>query len=719
MSGLERRLERIAAFFRLPNRPYDPVETVRQEGEGTWRRLTAATWLMMVASLAASAAVTREWLITIILGVLLLVALRVSYRLHFRSTSRLLVNWLTFAAALVTGPIFLAQYWPLRDGIVAGDDVGGMGFLILTFMWITAFRAFALRTVRDLVETILPCGSIILLALVVHPSPLVLGCMALVVMAALALLAGEQRVHGRQAHQPLTRLVQSQSSRRAGAFYSWPTLYALVLIVAVFIAWAAARSELSGSWADTVRVALAQKVARWMSPRENALVPDPSVMLSRLDTWPNSERILFRVRNKQPGNYRTVAYHRYTGQWWQPGRNRNSRAMETGGAYQLPMEGSGASRQSSTRVEQQFTLHRLAVGTLPSLFCPVQVRVQQHRLRYDRDQVIRIPRHLRRGDTYSVVSYMQPVVPISRPETEVDPAILEEDLQLPEELPRRVRNFARQVTADAATPFEKAHAIEQELMWNYQYTLSVPRSWPDDFVDHFLFVTKRGFCMHFGSAMVVMCRAIGLPARLMGGFLPGEEDPDDPDLYTVRDKDAHAWPEVYFEGAGWVAFDPTPAAEEQTSGLAAAWKEIVETTRQTGSGLLTLLKRHRWTFAALLAAAVLLAAGIRWQLKQRHLLAWRGQEPLMRVVRAYLRMRRLLLSHGLPDDPALTPRELLALLPEPVSHLRQEAAVLTGKYLQARFGRVPPTAAEAAEAELVLTRLRQSARHRPRRAIKQ
>ncbi|MCE5240104.1 transglutaminase-like domain-containing protein [bacterium] len=716
MMALERRADRIAAWFGLPHRPYDPVAAVAHEGEGTWARLTVATWVMMAAALTATAVVTRDAVLTIIMGVLLVVALRVSTRLHFRRTSRLVVNWLTFSAAFLTGPFFLARYWPLRYGLVAGDNFEGMGFLILCFMWITAFRAFALRTVRDLVETILPCGSIILLALVVRPTPIVLGCMALTIMSILALLAAEHRIESRREYHPLSRIVHSRTSRRAGAFYSWPALYALVLIVAVLVAWVAARSELSGTWADVVRFTLARQIARWMQPRENALTPDPSLLLARLDSWSNSERVLFQVSTKTPGNYRLAVYHTYTGVWWQQGRQRTHLATRSGERWTLPLANTGASRQRATRMVQIYTVHKALVGTLPSLFCPASVEVRQRRVRYDRDRIIRIPHLLRPGDTYAVVSYLQPIVPTPRPDVAMADELLQADLQLPDSLPRRVRDLAREWTRDATTPYEQVHAIEQELMWNYAYRLSAPSGYPQDFVDYFLFDSRRGFCVHFASAMVVLCRALGLPARMVGGFLPGEEDRDTPDLYTVREKDAHAWPEVYFPGAGWTAFDPTPPEDVGESGLAKAWKQIVTGARTGGSALYGLLRREGPLVITLLLLAACALALARWHVHQRHLRGWRGQEPLARVVRSYLRLRRLLVALGAPDDPALAPREVLAALPESLGHMRQEATALTENYLRARFGRRAPDPAAALAAEGLVATLRRAARQKPPRS---
>ncbi|MBU0606267.1 MAG: transglutaminase-like domain-containing protein, partial [Armatimonadetes bacterium] len=518
----------------------------------------------------------------------------------------------------------------------------------------------------------------------------------------------------RQDYHPLSRIVHSHTSRRAGSLYSWPALYGLVLIVAVFTAWAAARSELSGNWADYVRYTMARRLAQWMLPRENAVVPDPSMLLARLDSWPNSQRAVFRVVTKQPGNYRLNVYHTYTGTWWQRGIQHNTLAVNRGTSWDFPLAGSGAAREGATRVQQDFTVYKALVGTLPSLFCPASVTVQQRRVRYDRDHVIRIPHLLRPGDTFSVVSYTQPVIPTPRPGTDVSPDELKLDLQLPDSLPARVRDLAREWTREATTPYEQAHAIEQQLMWNYKYRLSAPTGYPQDFVDHFLFDSRRGFCIHFATAMVVTCRTLGLPARVAAGFLPGDEDSDNADLYTVRERDAHAWPEVYFDGAGWTSFDPTPPEDPGGTGIAHAWKQIVTGTTVGGRIMLDFLRRNGSATILLLLLAGAALGAARWQARQRHLRGWRGQEPLTRIVRAYLRLRRLLVENGLPDDASLAPREALAVLPEDLHYVRQEATTLTENYLQARFGRQSPAMDAALEAEAGIAELRRHLRHRPK-----
>ncbi|MBE5778965.1 MAG: hypothetical protein E7331_06480 [Clostridiales bacterium] len=110
--------------------------------------------------------------------------------------------------------------------------------------------------------------------------------------------------------------------------------------------------------------------------------------------------------------------------------------------------------------------------------------------------------------------------------------------------------------ADFATPYDKACAIQRDLQRRYGYTLT-PEDTPEDqdFVTHFLYVGKKGYCTYFASAMTVQCRMAGLPARYVEGFIA---EPEEDGFAYVTEKNAHAWTEVYFKGFGWVPFDPTP-----------------------------------------------------------------------------------------------------------------------------------------------------------------
>ncbi len=131
-------------------------------------------------------------------------------------------------------------------------------------------------------------------------------------------------------------------------------------------------------------------------------------------------------------------------------------------------------------------------------------------------------------------------------------------VKLPESLPQRVRQLADQITAGATNDYEKAKAIEAYLSGNYTYTLT-PGVFDKsrDFVDQFLFENQRGYCTYFATAMAVLLRCEGIPSRYVEGYvLPaGKTD----GAYHVTNRQGHAWVEAYFEGVGWIQFEPTGA----------------------------------------------------------------------------------------------------------------------------------------------------------------
>lgn len=134
--------------------------------------------------------------------------------------------------------------------------------------------------------------------------------------------------------------------------------------------------------------------------------------------------------------------------------------------------------------------------------------------------------------------------------------ILENYLQLPSELPERVQHLALNISNQAKTPFEKAKAIESFLR-QYEYSLDLPEPPQDlDLVDYFLFDLQRGYCDYFASAMVVLARVNGLPARLAVGYATGTYDYNN-QVFVVTEANAHAWPEIYIEPFGWIPFEPT------------------------------------------------------------------------------------------------------------------------------------------------------------------
>lgn len=131
-------------------------------------------------------------------------------------------------------------------------------------------------------------------------------------------------------------------------------------------------------------------------------------------------------------------------------------------------------------------------------------------------------------------------------------------LQLPGAVEERVYQLARQLTREAHNDFDRAAALCAYLQSSFPYTLNqnVPPV-TQDFVSWFLFEEQKGYCTSFASALCVLARCVGLPARYIEGYAA---IPDGDGVARVTQQYAHAWTEIYFPGFGWLTFDPTPGA---------------------------------------------------------------------------------------------------------------------------------------------------------------
>jgi transglutaminase-like putative cysteine protease len=132
---------------------------------------------------------------------------------------------------------------------------------------------------------------------------------------------------------------------------------------------------------------------------------------------------------------------------------------------------------------------------------------------------------------------------------------------VPATVPSRVGELADKIVADAqaTNPYDQAKAIETYLRTNYVYTTTITQPPTGvDRVEWFLFEGKEGYCEYYASAMIIMLRHLGIPARLAGGYAPGTIDTKTGKI-IVKESSAHAWPEVYFPKFGWIEFEPTPS----------------------------------------------------------------------------------------------------------------------------------------------------------------
>ena len=146
-------------------------------------------------------------------------------------------------------------------------------------------------------------------------------------------------------------------------------------------------------------------------------------------------------------------------------------------------------------------------------------------------------------------------------------------------LPRRIADLAHEWTQGASTPMEKARAIETKLRTEYRYDLASPSGATAQPLDDFLFVSRRGHCEFYSTAMAVLLRYTGVPTRNVTGFVGGSYNRFSRN-YIVRQGDAHSWVEAWIDGIGWTTFDPTPPADaapkSELRGFLALVRDIIE-----------------------------------------------------------------------------------------------------------------------------------------------
>ncbi|PPS74852.1 MULTISPECIES: transglutaminase TgpA family protein [Streptomyces] len=196
---------------------------------------------------------------------------------------------------------------------------------------------------------------------------------------------------------------------------------------------------------------------------------------------------------------------------------------------------------------------------LPMPYPPSRVRISGN-WRYEPQGMTLVGDHGQntRGLTYQVTSL--DVQPTAEQLASAGPAPgdIERDFtKLPDSLPSVVARTARKVTAGAANPYDQAVKLQDwfAVTGGFEYDTQVQVGSGSQAIARFL-KDKQGFCVHFSFAMAAMARSLGIPARVAVGFAPGSPQADG--SVSVGLRDAHAWPELYFEGVGWTRFEPTP-----------------------------------------------------------------------------------------------------------------------------------------------------------------
>jgi transglutaminase-like putative cysteine protease len=271
---------------------------------------------------------------------------------------------------------------------------------------------------------------------------------------------------------------------------------------------------------------------------------------------------VMQVTTNEPGFLRAQSYDFYTAQGWKVGSGSQitTNSWPALRSLQSPDE---AARQLRRYISLQVTTSRrsnVIVSAGQPLAVNVDTRVVFGPTPGDVTS-LRPVRGMNEGDQYRVDSTVSNASANAlRGASTAYPPWTAAYLQLPSDLPPRVKDKAREVVGDAVTAFDRATLIEAYLR-TFAVDTKIQAAPPkEDSVDYFLFEARRGYFDYHASAMVVMLRSLGIPARMAAGYVIHSTDKvPQTNVYEVDEANSFAWPEVYFPGLGWIEFNPTPS----------------------------------------------------------------------------------------------------------------------------------------------------------------
>ena len=264
---------------------------------------------------------------------------------------------------------------------------------------------------------------------------------------------------------------------------------------------------------------------------------------SRLVRRANTE--LFVVRSDAPAYWRSTALPEFDGNTWRlPDRSLD----DVGGDLAEAAPG-------STENRQEIAITSLEDSLLPAAAEPIAAAGEGLRWNAETSTLVRTDRPLEPGDRFEVVSAMPTFSPdVLRNATSSappDPIYTE----LPANFPASVSELAATVTAGAPTTYDAMLTLQDWFRSEFEYSIDVPQGHSNSAIEAFL-RQRIGYCEQFAGTFAAMARSLGVPARVAVGFTPGLGLPDG--SRSVLGKNAHAWPEVWFDGVGWVPYEPTP-----------------------------------------------------------------------------------------------------------------------------------------------------------------
>ncbi|MGH2754433.1 MAG: transglutaminaseTgpA domain-containing protein, partial [Actinomycetota bacterium] len=277
-----------------------------------------------------------------------------------------------------------------------------------------------------------------------------------------------------------------------------------------------------------------------------------------------TEEVLFEVGAQEAAYWRVASLEIFNGTNW---NELDQTRQESGSGV---IGGPPVSLTNSEPLGQTITIEGLGGESLPAALAPNNVAEMvdgapvTEGVGYDQDSgSVILDDELEEGDVFEVDSRVpKPGFGELRRATPGSPGSV--FLEVPP-LSAEVEELLEDWIADAETPYERLVELQDHLRLDPAFSYDIEPGEPqsEDYLHDFLIRSRQGFCQQYASAFALLARALGYPARVSVGFLPGEQDAAE-NRFTVRGTDAHAWPEVYFEDFGWIAFEPTPRPEAVT-----------------------------------------------------------------------------------------------------------------------------------------------------------
>ena len=447
---------------------------------------------------------------------------------------------------------------------------------------------------------------------------------------------------------------------------------------------------------------------------------------------------------------RGLAYDQYNGQSWSRSRTHlRSLSLVADGTFLVRPAGSRRSDNLSETIRQDILLETLDTTVLFAVPSADLVSGEFLTLQADAMGGLHLSLPPSSRVRYSVTSQVPQLVADERTASTLDypDPIRSRYLQVPMGS-EQVADLAHRVSQQAMTPFGKTVAIQQHLLENYRYSLEDNTATLSHPLEEFLFSRKTGYCEHYATAMVVMLRTVGIPARLVTGFLATEWN-EYGGYFTVRQRDAHAWVEVYFPHSGWITMDPTPtintavatnrwesvrrlgesvrlqwdrlfvrySAKDQLAvvhGVREGSDALRERVTRWGSLLsipinqvLSRLMRVAQTFQpgmlGLVTGIIVIGLALVFLTLRDRIGLWATthfptSHPQLAIAQLYVRMVHTVERRGVSKPPFATASEFVRLVQQEWKEAGPIVATITALYHQGRFSRTPLTPDELARA---------------------